>query len=54
MISALLTFLLVALVLLVVYIVIGKFIGGAALQIVGLILGIALLIYALRLFNIGL
>lgn len=52
MITSLITLLIVALILVVIYLVVGMFISGKPLQIIGLILGLLLLLYALRLFHI--
>lgn len=54
MITALITLLIVALVLLVIYFVVGMFITGRPLQIIGIILGLILLLYGLKLFNVAL
>jgi hypothetical protein len=54
MIAALVTLLIVALVLYIVYFVVGMFIQGMPLQIIGIILGLLLLLYALKLFNVAL
>ena len=54
MLTSLITLLIVALVLLVVYYLVGMFIQGRPLQIIGIILGLVLLLYALRLFNVAL
>jgi hypothetical protein len=54
MINSLLILLIVALVLLIVYYLVGLFIQGRPLQIVGIILGLLLLLYALKLFNVAL
>jgi hypothetical protein len=54
MINALITLLIVALVLLVIYYLVGLFIKGTPLTIIAIILGLVLLVYALRVFNIGL
>lgn len=54
MITSLITLLIVALVLLVIYFVVGMFITGKPLQVIGIILGLVLLLYALKLFNIAL
>lgn len=52
MLESLLMILVVALVLLVVYFAVGKFIQGAPLQVIGMILGLVLLIYALKELNV--
>lgn len=54
MIDSLVTVLVAALVLLVLFIVIGNFIKGAPLQIIGLIFGLILLLYALKVFRVAL
>jgi len=54
MLTSLVTLLIVALVLYVVYFVVGMFIQGRPLQIIGIILGLLLLLYGLRLFNVAL
>jgi hypothetical protein len=54
MITALITLLIVALVMFLVWWIIGKFITGTPHQIIGIILGLILLLYALRLFNVAL
>jgi hypothetical protein len=54
MITALITLLIVALVVFLVWWIIGKFITGTPHQIIGIILGLILLLYALRLFNVAL
>jgi len=54
MITTLITLLIVALLLVVIYYVVGMFISGRPLQIIGIILGLLFLIYALRLFNVAL
>lgn len=51
MIESLITFLFAALVAFIVFYVLGKFITGAPLQIIGLILGLLLLVYALKIFR---
>jgi hypothetical protein len=53
MLASLITLLIVALVLAVIYFVVGTFISGRPLQIIGIILGLVLLLYALRLFNVA-
>lgn len=53
MLTSLLTLLIVALVLVLIYYVVGMFITGKPLQIIGIILGLVLLIYALRLFGVA-
>ncbi len=52
MITALIYLLIAALVLWIVYFLVGKFIQGTPLQIVGIILGLILLLYALNLFGV--
>lgn len=52
MITSLITLLIVALILVVIYFVIGMFIQARPLQIIGIILGLVLLVYALKLFNV--
>lgn len=52
MIPTLITLLIAALVLALVYYVVGIFIKGKPLQIIGIILGLVLLAYALKLFNV--
>lgn len=52
MIETLITLLVVALVLVVVYYVVGMFITGKPLQIIGLILGLVFLLYVLKSFNL--
>lgn len=54
MLTLLLSLLVIALVLYVVYVLVGMFIQGMPLQIIGIILGLLLLLYALRLFNVAL
>lgn len=54
MIASLITLLIVALVLWVIYFLVGKFMDGTPLQIVGIILGLVLLMYGLRLFHVAL
>jgi hypothetical protein len=54
MITSLITLLIAALVLVVIYYLVGMFISGRPLQIIGFILGLVLLLYALRLFNVAL
>ncbi len=51
MITTLITLLIVALVCVIIYFVVGMFITGKPLQIIGIILGLVLLLYGLRLFN---
>lgn len=53
MLTALITLLIVALVMFLVWWIIGKFITGTPHQIIGIILGLILLLYALRLFNVA-
>ena len=53
MLTSLLTLLIVALVLCIIYYVVGMFIQGRILQIVGIIMGVILLLYALQLFHIA-
>ena len=53
MITLLIHLLIVALVLWVIYFLVGQFIQGRPLQIIGIILGLVLLLYALRLFNVA-
>ena len=50
MIETLITLLIVALVLVLIYYVVGWFITGRPLQIIGIILGLCFLLYALRIF----
>jgi hypothetical protein len=52
MLTSLITLLIVGLVLLVIYMVVGWFIQGRILQIIGIILGLVFLIYALKMFNL--
>ena len=52
MLTTLLTLLIVGLVLVVIYYVAGMFLGGNILNIVGIILGLVFLIYALKAFNL--
>ncbi len=52
MIASLITFLIVALILLVIWSIVGQFITGRPHQIIGWILGLILLLYALRLFGL--
>jgi len=52
MISTLISVLITALILYVIYYLVGMFIKGQALKIIGLILGILFLLYALRAFNL--
>lgn len=54
MISSLITLLIIALLLLVIWYVVGMFITGKPLQLIGIILGLVLLLYALRLFHFAL
>ncbi len=51
MITALITVLIAALVLWVIYFLVGKFITGLPLQIIGIILGLILLLFALKEFG---
>lgn len=53
MLTSLITLLVVALVLAIIYYVVGMFLHGTPLTIVGIILGLVLLLYALRLFNVA-
>lgn len=53
MITALLTFLVVALIVYLVWYLIGLFIQGTPHQVIGIILGVILLIYALKLFGLA-
>lgn len=50
--ASLISLLVIALVLVVVYYVVGMFITGKPLQIIGLILGLVFLLYALRSFGV--
>ncbi len=52
MITALIYLLIAALVLWLIYFLVGKFITGTPLQIIGIILGLILLLYALNLFGV--
>jgi hypothetical protein len=52
MISTLITLLIAGLVLYVIYYVVGMFIKGQPLNIIGIILGLVFLLYALRSFNV--
>ncbi len=52
MLTTLITVLIAALILYVIYYVVGMFIKGRPLSIIGIILGIIFLIYALRAFNL--
>ncbi len=52
MIPALIYLLIAALVLWLIYFLVGKFITGVPLQIIGIILGLILLLYALNLFGV--
>jgi hypothetical protein len=57
MIQSLIILLILALVLYLIWFIVGKFITGTPHQIIGIILGLILLLYALRLFgllNLGL
>ena len=56
MITSLVTLLVFALVMYLIYFIVGKFIGGTPLQIIGIVLGLILLVKGLTLFgvNIGL
>lgn len=51
-ITALITLLIAGLILYVIYFITGKFVQGTALQIIGIILALVFLLYALRLFAI--
>lgn len=53
MITKLIQFLITALVCLIIFWIIGWFIGGIILKVVGVILALCLLVYALRLFGIA-
>lgn len=52
MVSTLISLLIVALVLYVIYYVVGMFIKGQPLSIIGIILGLVFLLYALRAFHV--
>lgn len=52
MITALITLLILALVLFIIYTVLGRFVQGTALMIIGLIFALIILLYALKLFGI--
>lgn len=52
MITTLVSLLIVALVLYVIYYIAGRFIDGRAYRVVGLILGLVFLLYALRAFHV--
>ncbi len=52
MITTLITLLVVALVLWIIYFVVGKFVDGTPLQIIGIILALVFLLYALKAFNL--
>lgn len=52
MITTLITLLIAGLILYVIYYIVGMFIKGQPLKIIGIILGLIFLLYALRLFNI--
>jgi hypothetical protein len=52
MITSLITLLIAGLVLYVIYYVVGMFIKGQPLKIIGIILGLVFLLYALRTFNL--
>lgn len=52
MITTLITLLVLALVLYLIYYVVGLFIQGTPLKIIGVILGLVFLLYALRAFNV--
>jgi uncharacterized membrane protein len=54
MLTSLISLLIVALVLWIIYFIVGKFIQGTPLQIVGIILGLILLLYGLRIFGVAL
>jgi hypothetical protein len=54
MIASLITLLIAALVLVIIYVVVGMFIQGRPLQIIGIILALVLLLYALKLFRVAL
>ena len=52
MITTLITLLIAGLVLYVIFYIVGMFIKGQPLQIIGIILGLVFLLYALRVFHI--
>jgi hypothetical protein len=52
MITSLISLLIAGLVLYLIYYVVGMFIKGSPLKIIGIILGLVFLLYALRAFNI--
>lgn len=52
MIAALITFLIVALIAYLVWWIIGKFVSGTPHQIIGIVIALVLLLYALRLFGV--
>jgi hypothetical protein len=52
MITTLITLLIAGLVLYVIYYIVGMFIKGQPLKIIGIILGLIFLLYALRTFNL--
>ncbi len=52
MITTLISLLIAGLVLYVIYFVVGMFIKGQLLNIIGIILGLVFLLYALRMFNV--
>jgi hypothetical protein len=52
MLTTLITLLIVGLVLAIIYYVTGMFIQGKILQIIGIILGLVFLLYALKAFNL--
>lgn len=52
MITTLISLLIAGLILYVIYYVVGMFIKGQPLKIIGIILGLVFLLYALRVFNI--
>lgn len=53
MITSLISLLIAGLVLYVIFYIVGMFIKGMPLQIIGIILGLVFLLYALRVFNIA-
>ena len=53
MITTLITLLIAGLVLYVIYYIVGMFIKGQPLKLIGIILGLVFLLYALRAFNIA-
>lgn len=53
MIESVISLLVVFLVLWLVFFLVGKFIQGTALQVIGIILGLVFLLYALRTFHIA-